>query len=307
MTDPPFTTAAEAATFAGGKEALTMADLAIEYETGLCMGTRAALRERMNLVLSVMRRSMVPPPENWPVRTFIIPQLARFLKVQEDLQESENTTPTFHSLNLGLLNGAMSSATAVMENSCVHRTIVAAPTAGSCGVIPAAVINLGDRLGCNDKIILNGLWASGLVGAFIANQATFGAEVAGCQAEIGSAAAMAAAGVVELRGGSVLQGFHTAAIAMQSFMGLICDPVAGLTEFPCIERNVTGASVAVTSANMALCGMTSPVSLDETIRTMLEVGKLLPKELRCTCEGGLCTTETGRILAQVLAKELSRY
>lgn len=304
---PPFTTAAGAAAYAAEHPRAAMSDLALVYETALCIESEAAIRKQMKRILSVMRSSMLPPPENWPVTTYIVPAMAAALKRAEDTGHMGRTANMGHTANrrktgeaaldMGILNGAMSTAAAVMENSCAHRTVVAAPTAGSCGVIPAAVVNLGERLGCDDEMILNALWAAGLIGSFIANEATFGAEAAGCQAEIGSAAAMAAAGVVELSGGTVIQGFHAASIAMQSLMGLICDPVAGLTEFPCIERNVTAANVAVTSANMALCGMTSPIPLDETVLTMLEVGKMLPRELRCTCGGGLCTTPTGRGLA----------
>ena len=141
---------------------------------------------------------------------------------------------------------------AVMENGCAHRVVVAAPTAGSSGVIPASVVGVGRTLGRTEGEILDALWAAGLVGAFIANQATFGAEVAGCQAEIGAASCMAAAGVVQLLGGTVEEGFHAAALAMQSLLGLICDPVAGLVEFPCIQRNVTASVMAAAAANMPL-------------------------------------------------------
>lgn len=115
---------------------------------------------------------------------------------------------------------------------------------------------------------------------------------------------MAAAGVVQLLGGSIQQGFDAAAIAMYSHLGLICDPIAGLTETPCIERNVTATAVVIMSANMALCGMTSLIPLDETIGAMLAVGKMLPDDLRCTCKGGLCATKTGRDLAAYVKNKL---
>ena len=111
---------------------------------------------------------------------------------------------------------------------------------------------------------------------------------------------MAAGGVVQLLGGDIDQSMNSACIALQSLLGLICDPIGGLTEFPCIERNVTASAVAVMSANMALCGMRSLIPLDETIQTMLRVGQMLPRELCCTCEGGLCTTPTGLHLAQTV-------
>lgn len=287
----PFATAAEALALAGSEADLTMADLAMRYELGLLNATESEAREQMRLVLSVMRRSMVPPDEDDPIRNRIAPMMARKL-------EAVKRFP----IPMGMLDACVASAVAVMENSCAHRTVVAAPTAGSSGLIPAVLVSMGDALGCDDDGILDALWASGLVGAFIANQATFGAEIAGCQAEIGAAACMAAAGAVQLAGGSVKQGFDAACIAMQSLLGLICDPVGGLTEFPCIERNVTAAAVSVMAANMAMCGMTSLVTLDETIRTMLDVGQKLPEEMRCTCRGGLCATESGRMLARSLER-----
>ena len=155
-------------------------------------------------------------------------------------------------------------------------------------------------MGCSDEEIIKGLLAAGLSGAFIANQATFGAEVAGCQAENGAASAMAAAGVVELLGGSVEQGFAAASLALQNMLGLICDPVGGLTEIPCISRNVAAMSNAVMAANMVMLGFDPVIPYDETIRTMYEVGRQLPSALRCTCEGGLCVTKTAKEIVRGL-------
>ena len=151
--------------------------------------------------------------------------------------------------------------------------------------------------------IQKALLAAGLVGAFIANQATFGGEVGACQAENGSASAMAAAGLVQLMGGSVRQAFAAASLAMQNMLGLVCDPVGGRTEIPCIGRNVNAVFNAALSANMVLCGFDPVIPLDETILAMGEVGKQLPEALRCTCRGGLCTTATGRRLSEELNKK----
>ena len=191
-------------------------------------------------------------------------------------------------------------AVAVMENSCARNIVTASPTAGSSGVVPAAIVAVGEELECSDEEIMKGLLAAGLAGACIANQATFGAEVAGCQAENGAASAMAAAGVVQLLEGDVSQGFAAASMALQNMLGLICDPVGGLTEIPCISRNVAAVSNAVMSANMVMLGFDPVSPYDETIFSMYEVGKMLPSELRCTCGGGLCTTKTGRCIAEQL-------
>ena len=150
--------------------------------------------------------------------------------------------------------------------------------------------------------MVKGLLASGLAGAFIANQASFGAEVAACQAENGSASAMAAAGIVQLLGGNVEQGFKAASLALQNMLGLVCDPVGGLTEIPCISRNIIAMSNAVQSANMVMLGFDPVIPLDETILSMYEVGQMLPAELRCTCKGGLCNTETAKCVVANLKR-----
>ena len=279
-----FFTAEGALKYAAEHQTVSMAELAVVYETRLGSADRTDLEQEMLHVLRAMERSMTPPPADDPVPNYLAPRQAA---------ELDDKMP----LDMGVLNGCMRSAMAVMENGCAHRVVVAAPTAGSSGVIPASVVGVGRTLGRTEGEILDALWAAGLVGAFIANQATFGAEVAGCQAEIGAASCMAAAGVVQLLGGTVEEGFHAAALAMQSLLGLICDPVAGLVEFPCIQRNVTASVMAAAAANMAMKGVRSPIPLDETIKAMLDVGQALPASLRCTCEGGLCATPTGRQLA----------
>ena len=279
-----FFTAEGALKYAAEHQTVSMAELAVVYEARLGSADRTDLEQEMLHVLRAMERSMTPPPADDPVPNYLVPRQAA---------ELDDKMP----LDMGVLNGCMRNAMAVMENGCAHRVVVAAPTAGSSGVIPASVVGVGRTLGRTEGEILDALWAAGLVGAFIANQATFGAEVAGCQAEIGAASCMAAAGVVQLLGGSVEEGFHAAALAMQSLLGLICDPVAGLVEFPCIQRNVTASVMAAAAANMAMKGVRSPIPLDETIKAMLDVGQALPASLRCTCEGGLCATPTGRQLA----------
>ena len=284
-----FFTAEGALKYAAEHGSVSMAELAMRYESRLGIADRRQLEQGMAHVLQAMERSMTPPPADDPVPNYLVPRQAA---------ELDDEMP----LDMGALNGCMRNAMAVMENGCAHRVVVAAPTAGSSGVIPASVVGVGRTLGHTEGEILDALWASGLVGAFIANQATFGAEVAGCQAEIGAAACMAAAGMVQLLGGTVEEGFHAAALAMQSLLGLICDPVAGLVEFPCVQRNVTASVMAAAAANMAMKGVRSPIPLDETIRAMLDVGQALPAPLRCTCEGGLCATPTGQRLARQAAE-----
>lgn len=281
----PFTIAEDAWRYATEHNVTSLADLSMIYESAFSEVGIEMLQKKMGDVLTAMRKSMSPPSDDEIVRQYLMPRQAKRLKTR-------GGTP----FDMGVINTCLENAMAVMENSCAHRIIVAAPTAGSSGVIPATVVGIAEALGFSDEDILNALWAAGLVGAFIANQATFAAEIAGCQAEIGSASCMASAGLVSLMGGSIEESYNAASIAMQSLLGLICDPIAGLVEVPCIERNVTASAVTVMAANMALCGVKSPVPLDETIQTMLSVGNILPASLRCTCNGGLCTTKTGKTL-----------
>lgn len=258
--------------------------LAIEYECSYGYVTEEDIWTLTQKVLDAMRSSTKAPDVNNPDNAGLL------VNPGKDMLRDIKAIKT---VDTGVLGKAMLAAVAVMENSCLRNIVVASPTAGSSGVVPAAVVNIGMQMGCSDVEICKALMAAGVVGVFIANQATFGGEVGACQAENGSASAMAAAGVVQLLGGDVLQCFRAASMAMQNMLGLICDPVAGMTEVPCISRNVSALANAVMSANMAVMGFNPLIPLDEVIITMGKVGELLPAELRCTCEGGLCKTATG--------------
>ena len=280
---PPFFTSGEALAFQT-KTGAAPWQLALDYECGYGHVTVENVWQLAGNVLAAMRGSIVSQvPEPVTEDGF----LAYPAKRMERTPHSSGTVDT------GLLQKALLAAVTVMENSCARGIVVAAPTAGSSGVVPAAVVCIGDQLGRSDEEICKALLTAGLTGVFIANQATFGGEVGACQAENGSASAMAASGVVQLLGGSAEQCFQAASLAMQNMLGLICDPVAGMTEVPCISRNVSAMSNAILSANMVMLGFDPVIPLDETILTMKDVGQALPAELRCTCRGGLCTTPTG--------------
>ncbi len=195
-----------------------------------------------------------------------------------------------------LLAKAVAYALAVAEvNACMGK-IVAAPTAGSCGVIPGTFLALTEFLNLDDDTVIDALCASGLVGQVIAEKATLAGSEGGCQAECGSAAAMAAAGLAQMGGGSPEDCIHAAAIALKGLMGLVCDPVAGLVEVPCIKRNATSAAVSLSAAEMALAGVRSVIPPDEVITAMAQVGRCIPPSLRETSQGGLAVTETARRL-----------
>jgi L-serine dehydratase len=192
----------------------------------------------------------------------------------------------------GVLNSIISFTMAMMEVKSSMGLIVAAPTAGSCGAVPGAILGTAKYMNLNDDEIIKAMFAAGMIGVFISEQATFSAEVCGCQAECGSASAMAAAGLIQLIGGNVKQGMDAASIALQNMLGLICDPVANRVEVPCLGKNVMAATNALAAANMVISGVDAVIPLDETIKAMYDVGIQLPSNLKCTARGGLSITKT---------------
>ncbi len=201
----------------------------------------------------------------------------------------------------GVLNHIIAFAMAMMEVKSSMGLIVAIPTAGSCGAVPGAIFGTAQYMNLDDDKIIKAMLAAGIIGVFISEQATFSAEVCGCQAECGSASAMAAAGLVQLIGGNVEQGIDAASIALQNMLGLICDPVANRVEVPCLGRNVMAATNAFSVANMVISGIDVVISLDETIKAMYDVGIQLPSNLKCTARGGLSITKT----AQTIDKKIN--
>lgn len=202
---------------------------------------------------------------------------------------------------------AMAYALSVSEVNASMGRIVATPTAGSCGIIPGVFVSSQERFGWDDDHMTNGLFAAGAIGYVIANNSFISGAEGGCQAEVGSAIGMAAGALVELRGGSVAQAVHSVGLALKNTLGLICDPVGGLVEIPCIVRNGFGAVNALAAADMALAGVRSVIPSDEVIEVMLEVGTKMPSKHRETAKGGLATTKTGkRILEELRQKKKSQ-
>jgi L-serine dehydratase len=196
----------------------------------------------------------------------------------------------------GLHTRAAARALAAMHVNSAMGVVCAAPTGGSAGVIPAVLVTLAEEKGLDREKAALALLAAGAVGVVVANRATFAAEVAGCQVEIGAAGAMAAAAVVDAAGGSAAQAADAAAIAFQNTMGSVCDLVQGIVEIPCHTRNAVAASSAFVCADLVLGGYANPVPLDETLDAVYAVGKMLPDELRCTALGGLAATPSARAM-----------
>jgi len=184
-------------------------------------------------------------------------------------------------------------------NACMKR-IVAAPTAGSCGVLPAVLLPCGRRFGLPRERMIRALYISAGFGMVIANRASISGAEGGCQAEVGSAAAMAAAALVFLMGGTDEMMANACAMGVKNLLGLVCDPVGGLVEVPCVKRNVIGAMDALSAAQMALAGITSRVPPDQVLDAMREVGDALPHSLKETGKGGLAATPFGKQYAPEL-------
>ena len=200
------------------------------------------------------------------------------------------------SLTGSFLSGALYRALAVSELNAAMGRIVASPTAGSCGILPAAVLTMQAERNIPERDCVMSLFTASAVGMVIANNSCLAGAQGGCQAECGSAAAMAAAAVVELAGGTPRMAEHAIAIALKNILGLVCDPVAGLVEIPCIKRNASGVAGALVAAELALAGIESAIPADEVIWTMKKVGDSMSSALKETAEGGLAATPTGRKL-----------
>jgi L-serine dehydratase len=245
-------------------------------------------------------------------------QMARSLEVmKESVQEGMSkdkrsasglTGGDAYKMNEALLGGntiagpffgkAMVKAIAVAQtNACMGR-IVASPTAGSCGILPAALLTLQEERNIPDRDLVMALFTASAIGIVIATNASVAGAAGGCQAECGAASAMAAAALVELCGGTPKQAEHACAIALKNILGLACDPVAGLVEIPCIKRNAGGVGNALVAAELALAGVESHIPADEVIVAMKKVGDMMSPTLKETAEGGLAVTPTGKKLCE---------
>lgn len=192
----------------------------------------------------------------------------------------------------------LARALAVQEVNAAMGVIVAAPTAGGAGVLPAVLTGLAQARGLSDDQIVDALAVAGLIGAVVAERASLSGAEGGCQAETGSAAAMAAGAATEMLGGTPSQVGHATALAMQGTLGLVCDPLGGLVELPCVFRNATGSAIALAGIELALAGVEFKIPVDEVIDVMGEIGRSMDVRYRETAGGGLAATPTGRRLAR---------
>jgi L-serine dehydratase len=287
----PFITGAEMLDY-NQAAALDLGELATRYESARGGISKREVFERMLELVRILRKSIAEGISGTRYDD-------RILGFQSGAFQSAMGRGAL--LNAGMLNTMILYVTALMEVKSAMGVIVAAPTAGSCGALPGAVVAAADQMALPEKEIANAMLAAGMIGVFIAAHATFAAEVCGCQAECGAGSGMAAAALATLAGGSARQAVDAASMAMQNTLGLICDPVANRVEVPCLGRNVLAATNALACANMALAGFDVVIPLDEVIETMKRVGQSLPVELRCTALGGLSITASSKKIVKRLA------
>ena len=205
-----------------------------------------------------------------------------------------------------LFRDVLMRALAVQEVNAAMGVIVAAPTAGGAGVLPAVLLGIARDKGVPDDKLIDALACAGLIGAVVAQRASLSGAEGGCQAETGAAAGMAAGAATEMLGGTPTQASHAVALAQQGTLGLVCDPLGGLVELPCVFRNATGAAIALAAIEMALAGITFAIPADEVIDTMGEIGREMDVRYRETAGGGLAATPTGRRLAKERLVQIKR-
>lgn len=256
----------------------------IQEEIEKSESNRETVIERMRSTLHVMMNSATYAQENEVQSVSGL--------IGGDAYKIKQYADKGNTLSGEFMNRAMARALSSSEVNAAMGRIVACPTAGSSGILPAVVLSAGEKLNKTEGQLINALFTAAGVGVIIAKNATLAGAEGGCQAECGSAAAMASAAVVEMMGGTPQQALSAAAIVIKNVLGLICDPVAGLVEVPCAKRNIAGTVSALTTADLAMSGVYSKIPFDEVVWAMYKVGKQLPSELRETAQGGIAITPT---------------
>ncbi len=284
----PFSSISSLMDYAGEKDA-DLGDLGLIYEKCISGCSGEDLNARMKEIISIIHNSIDTGLKGTNYADRILQQQSHLISNAEKegrIRES-------------VVNRIIENVSALMESKSAMEVIVAAPTAGSCGTVGGSMRAVSDnpgtsagKLGNSADELIKAYFAAGIVGAYFAQGPGFSAEEHGCQVECGAASGMAAAGIVQLMGGTAKQALDAASMAIQNMIGLICDPVADRVEVPCLGKNISAAVNAYASAIMAISGFDAVIPLDQVIQTVTEVGKMMPPCVKCTGKGGLAVTET---------------
>ncbi|MET3698023.1 L-serine dehydratase [Bacillus oleivorans] len=264
-----------------------ISDIMIEQELLVTRRSREEIIEQMEKNLEVMERSVERGLEGVKSHSGLTGGDA--VLIQEYIKKGKTLTGA-------TILDAVSKAVATNEVNAAMGVICATPTAGSAGVVPGTLFAVKEKLNPTREEMVRFLFTSGAFGFVVANNASISGAAGGCQAEVGSASGMAAAAIVEMAGGTPSQCAEAMAITLKNMLGLVCDPVAGLVEVPCVKRNAMGAANAMVAADMALAGVTSRIPCDEVIDAMFRIGQMMPYALKETAQGGLAATPTGKEL-----------
>lgn len=281
---PPFETSNELIAYCQ-ENACSVAQAAVDYEMAVSGWSEADVRKYGDMLLGIMRDSRTNGFS--PNLTFDGIVTAKAAKVKEHIDTNKKR------LSLGLLDDAIPSALGIMEHSNSCGKIVCVPTGGSSGIVPALLLSAADRMNASSDELFDGLMSAGIIGVMMMVDGNeFSGGTHGCQAEIACGTAMAAAGLVQMLGGTAQQACDAASMSLQCFLGMICDPVAGLVQVPCLARNIAGVSVAAASAEAVCAGFDAVIPLDEMSRTMVRVGADISNALGACCNG-CCMSPTG--------------
>lgn len=281
----------------GQAEDMELWELAMLYESVRGGVSKSEVFEKMRSIVRIMQRGIEEGLKGTYYEDRILPVQSLGFRDKMDGKTL---------LDGGMLNTIVLYTTAMMEVKSSMGVFVAAPTAGSCGTLPGAILGAAKELESTEGEIIKAMLASGMMGVFISEHATFSAEVAGCQAETGAGGAMAAAGLVTLMNGTLEQCIAASSLALQNSLGIVCDPIGNRVEAPCLGKNVMAASNALSCANMALANYEHLIPFDEVVQAMNEVGEMMAHELTCTGLGGLAATPTARAIEAKL-KEKAKY
>lgn len=267
------------------KHKMPISEIAIRYEMEFAKKNRAEVMARMEKVKDVMVEATQKAIENPEVSAFHMaggdaPKLFKAMKKKKMIMPP-------------IVLRAMAYATATGETNSAMGRIVAFPTAGGSGVVPGVVLSAAEEWKSSEEKVLRALFVASAIGIIIAENATLSAAAAGCQAEVGAAIAMGTAAITELRGGTPEQCTNASAIALKSYLGVVCDPLGGLVAVPCIKRNMLGAATAYAASDTSIAGIQSFIPFDEVVWAMRNISKIMSPKLRETALGGLAVTKTG--------------